>query len=293
MKSSKKTEILHCSPFNQVRYGKEYGTCYSQQNLIDIANEYNKLSQHKINIHQSHEQLHTDLEKAFQKICKDELCWVNNDIINNPELRNKVTNAFRPPKPRSWYDDKNTWLNTYDIVFVLEQYEKLYQDFKLMGVYPIDFALNDEDDRCIGDELCDFDIKKLKAQEKSQFGIVLNLDYHDEPGSHWVSLFCNLNPKKKNYGIFYYDSVANPPPDEVIEFMDLIKTQVNNKKFKVKSNKIQKQFGNFDCGMFCIIFMTQILKEQFSFEFICKHMHTDKEINRLRDVIYSPSKSSS
>lgn len=289
--NTSKNKTLHCSPYNQVRYGKQYGTCYSKNNLIDIANEYNKLSQNKININQSHEGLRANLEKAFQKVCKDEeICWVNNDIIDNPELRNKVTNAFRPPKPRSWYDDKNTWLNTYDIMFVLEQYEKLYKDFKLMGVYPIDFAYTDEDGRCIGDELCDFDIKKFKAQGKRQFGMVLNLDYHDEPGSHWVSLFCNLNPKKPNYGIFYYDSVANPPPPEVVEFMDRVKKQVNDKKFKVKSNKIQKQFGNSECGIYSIIFMTQILKEQFSFEFICKHMRTDKEINRLRDVIYTPSK---
>lgn len=289
MNTEKKPESLHCSPYNQVKYGEKDGTCYSYETLVAIAMEYNKLSENKIDIHQTKKKLRNDLEKAFRKICTDELCWVNNDIVRNPELKNKASSAFRPLKPREWYSNRKTWLNTYDIVFVLEQYEQLYTDFKLFGVYPMDFAYTDENGRCVGDELCDFDIKNLKVDKKTQFGMVLNLDYHNEPGSHWVSLFCNINPKKENYGIYYYDSVANSPPNEVVDFMELVKAQINDSKFEVKSNKIQKQFGNNECGMMSIIFMTQILK-QIPFNYICKHMKTDSEINKLRDVIYHPSK---
>jgi len=282
---------LHCSPYNQIKYGEKQGTCFSQKDLIAIAKEYNKLSNinDKINIHQPKQKLHDDLEKAFQKVCTNELCWANNDIIKNPQLKNKLKSSFRPLKPREWYSDRKTWLNTYDILFVLEQYETLYKDFKVMGVFPIDFAYTDEYGSCIGDDLCNFDIKTLLASKKKQFCIVLNLDYHNEPGSHWVSVFCNLNPKKENYGIYYYDSVANSPPKEAVEFMNLIKGQVNDPKFEVKHNKIQKQFANSECGIFSIIFLTQMLK-QVPFDFICKHMRTDSEINKLRDVIYHPSK---
>ena len=280
---------LYCSPYNQIKYGEKDGTCYSYNDLIAIATEYNKLSKKKINIHQPKLQLHNDLEKAFQKICSDELCWINNDIIKNPQLKSKVKDSFRPLKPKEWYDDRKTWLNTYDIQFVLEQYEQLYTDFKLLGVYPIDFAYNDEYGRCIGDDLCNFNIKTSLPKGKKQFGMVLNLDYHNEPGSHWVSVFCNINPKKENFGIYYYDSVANPPPKEVVEFMKLVQSHVNDSKFEVQSNKIQKQFANSECGMFSIIFATQMLK-LVPFDFICKHMRTDSEINKIRDVIYTPSK---
>jgi Ulp1 family protease len=71
--------------------------------------------------------------------------------------------------------------------------------------------------------------------------------------------------------------------------MDIISKQVNNSKFKVQNNKIQKQFSNSECGIFCIIFLTQMLK-QVPFDFICENMRTDAEINKLRDVIYHPSK---
>jgi hypothetical protein len=71
--------------------------------------------------------------------------------------------------------------------------------------------------------------------------------------------------------------------------MKLVQSQVNDPKFKVQSNKIQKQFANTECGMFSIIFATQMLK-LVPFDFICKHMRTDAEINKIRDVIYTPSK---
>lgn len=284
------TDNLHCSPYNQIKYGKKDGTCYSLKDLKAIANEYNKLTHsEKINTKKPKQELHEDLEKAFQSICKDELCWVNNNLIKNYELKTAVKNSFRPLKPREWYADRKTWLNTYDILFVMEQYEKLHRDFKFMGVYPIDFTDHDESNYCIGDDLCNFNITYLSEKKKKQFGIIINLDKHDEPGSHWVSLFCNINPKKENYGIYYYDSVANPTPKEIVSFMDIISTQVNNSKFKIQNNKIQKQFANSECGIFSIIFLTQMLK-QVPFDFICKNMRTDAEINKLRDVIYHPSK---
>jgi hypothetical protein len=281
---------LYCSPYNQTKYGEKDGTCYSLTHLKAIAQEYNKLTNtEKINIKQPKKKLHNDLEKAFQSICNDELCWAHNNLITNYELKKSVKNSFRPMKPIEWYDDRKTWLNTYDILFVMKQYEKLYKHFKFIGVFPIDFAEKDESNYCIGDDLCNFNINSLIDQKKKIFGFIINLDKHNEPGSHWVSLFCNLNPKKENYGIYYYDSVANTTPKEISDFMNLVKSQVNNKNFEVKNNKIQKQFANSECGTYSIIFATQMLKDV-PFDFICKNMRTDAEINKLRDVIYHPSK---
>lgn len=289
----KMVETLYCSPYNQQHYAKQNETCYSLKNLRDIAKEYNKLNINKISLKQSKKKLHEALEEAFQDICKNELCWINNNLIKNKQL---IESSFRPLKPIEWYDDKDTWLNTYDILFVMQQYEKLYRIFKFIGVYPINFRKKINSGRCIGDDLCNFTIDDILLKNKSQFSIILNLDEHDEPGSHWVSIFCNLNPKKENFGIYYYDSVANDPPSEVIEFMNVVESQVLNKfnknisnKFKNMYNRVQKQFANSECGMFVIIFNTQMLKN-IPFDFICKHMKTDDEINKLRDIIYHPSK---
>lgn len=298
MVQQKQQRQLYCSPYNQVKYGEKDGTCYSLKNLQTIAREYNRLSpDHQIPLNQNKNQLHADLEKAFKDVCNNELCWTQS--LKSQELNYHLKNAFRPPKPLEWYNNKRTWLNTYDIVFVMEQYEKLYKDFRFLGVYPIDFADSNASGQCIGDILCTFNINNLLQKRKRRFGMVLNLDRHNEPGSHWVSLYCNLNPKRKNFGIYYYDSVANPATEEVTDFMNKVETQVHArykenvaKSFVVECNKIQKQFKNSECGIFSIIFLTQCLKDV-PFDYICEHMRTDDEINRLRNVIYSPSKHAS
>lgn len=283
---------LHCSPYSQKFYAKS-GSCYSTKELHFIANEYNKLAkteEDKINVkNKTKKQVHNEISKKFKHLCKKELCWANQ--IKNEKFKEKVENSFRPLKPKEWYADKQTWLNTYDILYVMEQYHKLYTNFQFMGVYPIDFASNYSNGECIGEKLCNFNIKKTLPSNKTQFAIVLNLDYHNQPGSHWVSIYCNLDPKKNNFGIYYYDSVANEPPKEALEFMYLVKSQIKKPNFELKYNKIQKQFDNYDCGMFSIIFLTQCLK-YISFDYICKNMKTDKEINELRDVIYHPSQKS-
>ena len=60
-------------------------------------------------------------------------------------------------------------------------------------------------------------------------------------------------------------------------------------KFAMRYNRIQKQFDNYDCGVFSEVFITQMLKN-ISFDEICKRMKSDRDINKLRDVLYTPSK---
>ena len=275
---------LHCSPYNHMKYGVKDSTCYSYTDLKLIAKEYNKLTKYKISTKLKKPQLYTTIQQHLSKECKTEYCWIQK--INNTQLKDKLKNAFRPEKPVEWYKNKKTWLNTYDILYVMEQYEKLYQNFKFLGVYPIDFTQKTDSGSCIGDMMCDFHIKNLSSKY-NRFGLILNLDKHNEPGSHWVAIYCNLNPKKTNYGIYYYDSVATAPDKNVMHFMKKIKAQTENSDFEVKYNRIQKQFQNTECGMFSIIFLTQCLKNV-PFKYICKYMRSDEEINRIRDIIYTP-----
>ena len=288
------TGVKYCSPAHHVKHGIKDGTCYSTKNLRTIAQEYNKLVQkdERISLNQSKTNLYNSLERAFQNVCSNELCWAKQ--LRDHPVRKKVMEAFRPPKPTEWYEDPKTWLNTYDIKNVIEQYEILYKDFKFLGVFSIDFNESHPYGGCIGDFMCTFRIESLLKEKKKRFAFVLNLDKHTGPGIHWMSVYCNLNPKKTNFGIYYYDSVANETPKQVDKFMKMINQNVKEvfppniaSKFELKSNKIQKQKKNTECGVFSIIFITQCLK-QIPFEYICKHMKTDDEINRLRDVIYAP-----
>ena len=291
---------LYCSP-ERFDMGKKDNTCMSVNELKDIAKDYNEKkavnSQQKVKLFSSKKKLVKELQEKLGSSCGTaDHCWVQQDFVSEKNKHSILEKAFRPLKPKSWYANRKTWLNTYDILTVMKQYEDKYTDFAFLGVFPIDFAGNDHYGNCVSKTMCEFSIKKVLDKGKTRFGMVLNLDKHDESGSHWVALYCNLKPRRKNFGIYYYDSVAYQPPKEVADFMQQVEkdsyTVFSKKvadKFAMRYNKVQKQFSNYDCGVFSEIFLTQILKNV-PFDDICKRMHTDDEVNKLRDVLYTPSK---
>lgn len=273
---------MYCSP-SHFKHSTR-GTCFSQDEIKTIADDINKKRNAKTAV-----KTLNDIKNHFAPKCGNkEYCWIEQLSY---ETRKRLEHVFRPRKPRAWTRNKRTWLNTDDINFVMIQYEALHKDFKYLGTHPIDFAQR-YDGFCVGRDLCDFDIKNLG--DKKRFAMVLNLDRHDESGSHWVSLYCNLNPAKKNFGIYYYDSVSSPPGDEVVAFMESICKQVRkyhprlSKRFERRENTVQRQFKNTECGMFCIVYLTQCVKNIYSFDEICTKMKTDDDINKIRDAIYRP-----
>lgn len=283
---------LHCSPAHSL-YSKD-DTCYSDEDIVNIAKSYNKITQNKdkIILSNNKKKIHSDLKTRLKNKCGDkETCWLEQDFIDY-NLKKELEDAFRPKKPLEWYTNNKTWLNTYDILFVMEQYEKKYTDFVFLGVHSIDFEQKNSNGNCIGDTMCTFNIKQLFNKKKNQFGIVVNTDPHNKGGQHWFAIYCSLNPQKNNFGIFYYDSVAFPIEKEMKIFMNNIKQQVIShfskdisSKFIIDYNKHRKQYKNTECGIFSIVFLTQCLK-YIEFKDICKRMRTDDDINKLRDVLY-------
>ena len=73
------------------------------------------------------------------------------------------------------------------------------------------------------DELCGLDLETLYRNGKRKLGVVFNLDPHDMPGSHWVSMFVNMD----NGGIYFFDSVGKFPGDEISNLMFRIREQGN------------------------------------------------------------------
>lgn len=293
---------LFCSP-ERFQMGQKDNTCMSVEELQDIAKDFNKSKQaaktkaRQVKISNDKQAMVEELQEKLGKTCGNaDHCWVQQDFVSEETKKKILEKAFRPLKPKSWYANRKTWLNTFDILKVMKQYEDKYKDFAFLGVFPIDFAGNDEYGNCVGGQtMCHFSIKKILEKGKKRFGMVLNLDRHDQSGSHWVAFYCNMNPRKKNFGVYYYDSVAMQPPKEVATFMKSIEKDaytVFSKKvadrFAMRYNKVQKQFSNYDCGVFSEVFLTQVLKDV-PFDDICRRMHTDDQINKLRDVLYTPS----
>jgi len=284
----------YCSPGKSKQMKDD---CLSLTELKALVRDFNKANpSKKIKITQNKQQLRSALIASTNSKCDAEYCVIDEPFVT-PKVHDMVEKSFRPIKPKSWYKNPRTWLNTYDILNVMKQYEQLYKDFMFMGVYPIDFREKYFDGVCIGEDMCNFSIKDfITKQKKKQFSMVLNLDKHDQPGSHWVAVYCNLKPSANNFGIYYYDSVAYPPGREVRAFFDDIQTQVKQyfatssaSKFKVTHNTTQRQFKNTECGMFSMIFITQMLKN-INFDFVCQHTKRDDAINELRNIIYRPSK---
>ena len=72
---------------------------------------------------------------------------------------------------------------------------------------------------------------------------VINMDNHDEPGSHWVAVYDD----KKN--VEYMDSYGFPPLDQrCLQFVRL--------NFSYNSLPLQKPLSNA-CGFYCVYYILQ------------------------------------
>lgn len=293
-KKEENKNLMYCSPSHQ-KYEKE-GTCFSKKSLIKIATAYNKNHNDKIKKikSSSKKNLHNKIHEKLSKVCNNEQCWMTLPFINQTDDYEMKKNTFRPRKPDEWYEDKYTWLDTYNILDIMAQYQFKYDNFMFLGAYPIDFASSDYLGKCIIQEMCDINLKKLLNKNINSFGVIFNLDKHNEPGSHWVGSYCSFNPKNKNYGIYFYDSYASGPPPEVKLFMKQIKQQVmiinkTRRTFEIKSNGKRNQYGGSECGMFCLHFLIELVKGS-SIDTFFNTRVRDQDVNELRNILYTPRK---
>lgn len=271
--------MRHCSPARQGLVG----SCLTTAELQSVAALYNQEEEeaHKsipMEAFKSRDRLIHELKTKFQPVCPDmkETCWLEK-AVKSRDLYNLLTTAYRPKKPSTWTKNKREWLNTYDILNVMKQYEEKHDTFEFLGVFPVDFAekhktqtqaqqhsqTQTQHQQCIVQQMCNFSIKQLLSKSKTSFGIIMNLDAHDMPGSHWVACYCCLDESSPKYGICYFDSGGDPPPKPISDFMKSIYTQVNKPGvFQKRYNPTQMQFKNTECGIFSILFVTLCLKHK-------------------------------
>lgn len=287
-----KSEELFCAPAH-AKFAFSNSTCFSYQELRLLAREFNKHNPNqKIPLKAKKHEIVQLLHDAYSRVCdENQFCWISQHLSNSGK-KEKLFEAFRPEKPASWYNNPKTWLNTYDILYVMKQYEHLYKDFEFMGVYPIDFAERNSYGNCVGDLLCDLNISDLFARKKKRFGMVINTDPSTSGGQHWFSVFCSLDPKRKNFGFYYFDSVGDGYGQRVKNFIERIVQQVKEvikteRKFEVKYNKRPIQQDGHSCGVYSIASLTQLLKD-IPFDTVSKELLGDKDMLRLRNVLYRP-----
>jgi len=247
---------MNCSPAVKGKTSTK-DTCYPDKVLMQIKKVYNEN-------HPSQQIAATDPIQIVDELntrllnCEKEDCWLKELPKKEHAFLDK--HIFAPDQPSDWAKNPNEWLSNFDIFNVLHQYEETYPQFKVIGPTPIDFntRLPEKGGKCVWEELCKFSVAEQLRKKKTKIGVVFNLDKHDGPGSHWVSLFIDL----EHWVMFYFDSAANTTPKEVTELVRNIKTQGKEMqhKFKYYQNyPMSHQRSNTECGMYSLYFTITML----------------------------------
>lgn len=286
-----------CAPSAEKNY-KQWKSCLSDNELQTVATLYNE--QHPNNlipqsVFQDTNVLRKELDKRFKKQCgkNNDACWLEQDIVKGQDIYHELNKNFRPKMKESWEKNPRQWLDTYDILNVMKQYEQTCPTFNFLGVFPADVMSKDV---CWANNMCNFDLKELLEKGKKEVGAVFNLDNHNQPGSHWVAVYGNFDTSSKKLGVYYYDSFGYPPPSKIKQFTLMLRNQakavfdaVVMKRFMGRFNVIQHQFKNSECGMYSMIFIILCLQHTKADFYKIRNSITPKSddiVNQLRQHLF-------
>lgn len=277
----------HCAPNVSTFRTDDHFSCFEMEELVSVAKSLNKsISRHKLCSKNAcvaarpfdiegltKKQLWGKIYKTLSPFCKYERCWVDLDFVNaipSKSLREKIKYFTFKPKMSP---DRYAWLSTRDIDYVLNQYQRLAEQrapgkFLYLGAHPADYAVVEN--------------PNYKAiRHHPLVGIVFNLDTHDMKGSHWVAMVVDNTLGR----IEYFDSTGKGPNKHIARF---IKTIQKRTHYPLVKNSFVHQKKNGECGVYAIHFVIQRLLGR-SFEQVSSKIISDKAMNKVRDLIFSPS----
>lgn len=238
---------LNCNPLIK----KKTPTCLTKKLIMKMKNKWNKNSTRKITTNNT---LHVLRQlKTLNSHCSNDLCLIKNIFSTSSSVYENAIKLFSPIAPKSWSSDSKTWLSNIDIRNVLNQYEKMYKEFKFIGPSPIDWYHKRNDYYFVCNNLKHLDLSREYNNGILKIGIVFNLDTHENAGTHWVALFIDIKDKT----FFYFDSVGVKCPNRIKKLY--LKHRKKNWKF-ISNNGMQHQKKKSECGMFCIFFIIYMLK---------------------------------
>ena len=216
--------------------------------------------------------------------CETEFCAVKKLPGLSETEKKDLGEFFRPEKPKKWDKKPTEWLDSYNIEDVMKQYEKGNPSFDFIGPVPIDFDAKDDRawGKCIVNELCKLDLADCAKRGKTKIGIIFNLDPHDEPGSHWVCAYIDI----EQGNAYYFDSYGYKPPDEISRLLKRCKDQGCK---NIYYNDIRHQRKGSECGMYSLFVIICLLNGK-DFATICKNVIDDDTMNSFRDVIFAEEK---
>jgi hypothetical protein len=228
--------------------------------------------------------LRNDIAGKLKIDPNNEASFIEAMPIDTKEKQTLKENYLRPKQPEEWKSDPDMWLDSLNIAAVMKQYETDRSDFEFMGPFPIDFAAPDPEgtdkNDCLIDEICDLDLKKLRALGKTKIGIIYNLDPHYKNGSHWVANFIDLNKHRA----YYFDSYGMEAPHQIQKFMQFLTLQ--DPAMKLAYNARRFQFKGSECGMYSMYFIIRMLMGE-DFLHFCRRAPRDGAMLYLRNWLFS------
>ena len=193
---------------------------------------------------------------------------------------------LRPRFPKGWESDPDDWLDNFNIQDVMSQYQEANPWFKFMGVFPIDFLVQNpsikDQKQCLHPELCGLKISDERANGVRAIGAIFNLDPHYKGGSPWVGLYCCLTGSKP--WCAYFDSYGMDVPNYISIFMRALCSQ--DKRIRLMYNARRFQYGNSECGMYSMYFLICMMNG-IKFSDFCKDSVSDKFMLGLRKILFS------
>ena len=216
----------------------------------------------------------------------EEHCLLDRAPLDDTVKKTLRKQYLRPHRPKAWDADPDMWLDNYNIMHVMKQYEEAFPWFTFMGVFPIDFSAPDpytKERKCLHKEICDLNLTNEYNKGKRGIGMVFNLDPHYKGGSHWVGLYINIKNIKKPH-VDYFDSYGYATPPLIARLMRSFKLQINH--CQLGRNARRFQYGNSECGMFSMYFIICMM-HGISFKDFCKDSVSDDFMLQLRKILFS------
>jgi len=266
--------------------GEEKSTCYSDEALIKIRNAWNKRHPDAKILTNDPRIIWSNLKFYMRNTCKRESCWLRQSFMKNDLNKDLTDFTFAPKVPKEWIKKPNEWLTSVDILKVMKQFEKKNHSFEFIGPSPIDYDKHISYGECVWEELCKFNLENYIKRGINKIGIIFNTDPHDKEGSHWVALFINI----KRLGIYYFDSYGERISKFINRFAKekVIKQGRRlNMKFEFIKNKKRHQYKMSECGMYCIFFIIQMIKDKQTFAEFSNTLIPDEKMLSLRKKLFN------
>jgi hypothetical protein len=228
---------------------------------------------------------------VFESVgCQDgeEHCLLDKAPLDDSTKKDLRTHYLRPRRPKIWDSDPDMWLDNYNIIHVMRQYQEAFTWFKFLGVFPIDFSAPDpyrknDTIQCLYKETCNLNLKNEYHNGKRGIGMIFNLDPHFKGGSHWVGLYIDLHDIEKPF-VGYFDSYGYKTPPLIARLMRSFRLQISTCELGYNARRFQ--YGHSECGMFSMYFIICMIYG-IPFKDFCKDSVDDQFMLQLRTILFS------